>query len=42
MEYGFGGLFKIVDELGLNPETRFQPGNENEFLIILWFVYFIN
>lgn len=39
---GFGGLFKLVEELGLNPEIRYQPQNENEFLIKLGFVYFIN
>ncbi len=42
LNIGIGGIFKFIDELGLNPEIRYQPQNNNEFLIKIGMVYFIN
>jgi hypothetical protein len=39
---GMGALFKLRDEIGINPEIRYQPGDRREFIFRLAFVYFIN
>lgn len=39
---GIGGLIKLREEIGMNPEIRYQPGERNEVIIRLGFVYFIN
>lgn len=39
---GLGGMLKIRDELGINPEIRYQPIGRNELIFKLGIVYFIN
>jgi hypothetical protein len=39
---GAGGMIKLSDEIGLNPEIRYQPIGRNEFIFKLGVVYFIN
>ncbi|ERM81852.1 hypothetical protein P872_08940 [Rhodonellum psychrophilum GCM71 = DSM 17998] len=38
---GAGGIIKLSDELGINPEIRYQT-DRNDFLLKLGVVYFIN
>lgn len=38
---GVGGIIKLIDELGINPEIRYQT-NRNDFLLKIGVVYFIN
>jgi hypothetical protein len=35
-------MLKIRDELGFNPEIRYQPIGRNELIFKLGVVYFIN
>ncbi|MFD2200747.1 hypothetical protein [Shivajiella indica] len=39
---GVGGMIKLIDEIGLNPEVRYQPIGRDEFIFKLGVVYFIN
>jgi hypothetical protein len=39
---GTGAMIKLRDEIGLNPEIRFQPYGRNEFIFKLGVVYFVN
>ncbi|WP_194774488.1 hypothetical protein [Pararhodonellum marinum] len=39
---GTGVIIRLIDELGLNPEFKFQPQNNGEFLIKIGLLYFIN
>ncbi|GHB27276.1 outer membrane beta-barrel protein [Mongoliitalea lutea] len=39
---GAGGMLKFRDELGINPEIRYQPMGRNEVIFKLAIVYFIN
>jgi hypothetical protein len=39
---GIGSLIKLRDEIGINPEIRYQPGDRKEVIFRLGFVYFIN
>jgi hypothetical protein len=39
---GAGGMIKLRDELGINPEIRYQPIGRNDLMIKLSVVYFIN
>ncbi|MGY6741427.1 MAG: hypothetical protein ACXIUQ_01725 [Cecembia sp.] len=39
---GAGGMLKFRDELGINPEIRYQPMGRNEVIFKLGIVYFIN
>ena len=38
---GAGGILKLSEELGINPEIRYQTGR-NDFLLRIGVVYFIN
>lgn len=42
MNIGAGGMIKITDELGINPELRFQAFGRNSMMFKLGVVYFIN
>jgi hypothetical protein len=42
LNLGIGGMIKLRDELGINPEIRYQPINRKEFIFRLGIVYFIN
>jgi hypothetical protein len=42
MNIGAGGMIKITDELGINPELRFQAFGRNSTIFKLGIVYFIN
>lgn len=42
LNIGAGGMIKFNDELGINPEIRYQPIGRNELLFKLGVVYFIN
>ncbi|MFD2033516.1 hypothetical protein ACFSKL_01880 [Belliella marina] len=42
MNLGAGGMIKISDELGINPEVRFQAFGRNSTVFKLGIVYFIN
>jgi hypothetical protein len=39
---GIGALIKLREEIGINPEIRYQAGDRNEFIFRLGIVYFIN
>ncbi len=39
---GLGGMLKLRDELGFNPEVRYQTGQRDTIVFKLGFVYFIN
>lgn len=39
---GAGGMIKLRDEIGINPEIRYQPIGRNEVIFKLGIVYFIN
>jgi hypothetical protein len=39
---GAGGMIKLNEEIGLNPEIRYQFGSRDEFIFKLGVVYFIN
>lgn len=39
---GAGGMIKLSDEIGLNPEIRYQPIDRNEIIFKIGVVYFIN
>lgn len=39
---GFGGMIKVLDELGFSPEIRYQPIGRNDLMFKLSVVYFIN
>jgi hypothetical protein len=39
---GGGGMIKLRDEIGINPEIRYQPIGRNEVIFKLGIVYFIN
>ncbi|SIT05868.1 hypothetical protein [Belliella pelovolcani] len=42
LNLGAGGMLKITDELGFNPEVRFQAFGRNSMMFKLGIVYFIN
>lgn len=42
MNIGLGGMLKITNELGINPEVRFQAFGRNSMMFKLGVVYFIN
>ncbi|AFL84804.1 hypothetical protein Belba_2238 [Belliella baltica DSM 15883] len=42
LNLGVGGMIKFSDELGLNPEVRFQAFGRNSMVFKLGIVYFIN
>ncbi|MFC4873253.1 hypothetical protein [Negadavirga shengliensis] len=42
LNIGGGILYKLMDELGLNGELKFQPQNNGEFIIKIGMSYFIN
>ncbi|PRY85697.1 hypothetical protein [Mongoliibacter ruber] len=39
---GGGGVFKINDEIGINPEIRYQPIQRNEMIFKISILYFVN
>ena len=39
---GAGGMLKLRDEIGINPEIIYQPMGRNEVIFKLAIVYFIN
>lgn len=39
---GAGGMLKLMDEIGINPEIIYQPMGRNEVIFKLGVVYFIN
>jgi hypothetical protein len=39
---GIGALIKLREEIGINPEIRYQAGDRKELIFRLGFVYFIN
>ncbi|UJP63775.1 porin family protein [Mongoliitalea daihaiensis] len=42
LNLGAGGMIKLSDEIGLNPEIRFQAFGRNAMVFKLGVVYFIN
>ncbi len=42
LNVGAGGMIKFNDELGINPEIRYQGFNRNDLIFKLSIVYFIN
>lgn len=42
LNLGAGGMIKLRDELGINPEVRFQAFGRNSTVFKLGIVYFIN
>lgn len=42
LNLGAGGMLKVNDELGFNPEIRYQAFGRNEFIFKLSVVYFVN
>lgn len=42
LNIGVGGMLKVNDELGFNPEIRYQAFGRNEIIFKLSVVYFIN
>ncbi|EON74737.1 hypothetical protein ADIS_4848 [Lunatimonas lonarensis] len=42
LNVGGGLLYKLIDELGVNGELKFQPQNNGELIVKIGLTYFIN